>query len=155
MPRNTRSWNSILYSYTLENNNKQFLNQNQIKTITDSINETSIYFCFRLHLHTILYPNKQLLVQSQQQKRRNKVQKTVTDVNMVPLSPFPNDTLYPASSAPIADFKQATGCWTKTCSRWIVETLYLNHFWIIAYSCYNNSVFMSTYNFEEKIVNLT
>ena len=36
-------------------------------------NETLTHACFLLHSHTISYPNKQLLVQSQQQKRENKV----------------------------------------------------------------------------------
>ena len=58
-------------------NNKQCLNQNQMKTITNSVNETSTHFCFWLHSHTISYPNKQ----SQQQKRQNKVQKTVRVYN--------------------------------------------------------------------------
>ena len=49
-------------------NKKQFLNYNQNKIITNSINENSTHFCFQLHLHTISYPNKQLLAQSHQQK---------------------------------------------------------------------------------------
>ena len=40
----------------------------------------------------ISYPNKQLLVQSQQQKRENKVRKALIDVSMVSLSPIPNIT---------------------------------------------------------------
>ena len=41
-------------------NNKQFLNQNQVKIITNSINRTSTHSWFQLHLHTIFYPNRQL-----------------------------------------------------------------------------------------------
>ena len=55
-------------------------------------NETLTHACFLLHSHTISYPNKQLLVQSQQQKRENKVWKALTDVSMVSLSPIPNIT---------------------------------------------------------------
>ena len=33
--------------FLILNNNKRFLNQNQIKALTNSINETSTHFCFR------------------------------------------------------------------------------------------------------------
>ena len=62
-------------------NNRQFLNQNQYKNITNSTNQTSTYDWFRLHSPIILYFNKQLPVQIRQQKHQNKVWKMVIAYN--------------------------------------------------------------------------
>lgn len=83
--------------FNINNNNKQLLHQNQIKTIQNLINETT---------------NKQLPVQSQKQKCKNKVQKTVraynkdtratNDVILVCLLSSPNVTPNPALAPPLS-----------------------------------------------------
>ena len=70
----------FLRPFSTLKNNKQFLNQNQIKSTTNSVNEISTDFCFWLRLHTILYPNKQLPAQ-QKQKRQNKVRQKIRACN--------------------------------------------------------------------------
>ena len=60
--------------------NKQLLNQNQIKTVTNSIYEISTHLWFWLHSHTISARQK-WRVQSQHQKRKNKVRNTARTYN--------------------------------------------------------------------------
>ena len=119
--RHPRSYKSISFYIPIHRpfltlkNNKQFLNQMQIKTIINSTNETSRHFCFRLHSHTIQYPNKQLLFKVNN-RRQNNMQKTVTDVSMVSLLPILNFTPYPASAPPLLTLNMQLVARQKTCS---------------------------------------
>ena len=75
--RHLRSFKSICFRipihrpFSASKNNKQFLNWNQTKIMTDTINEPLTCICFRLDSHNISTNN--YFIQSQQQKCQNKV----------------------------------------------------------------------------------